>query len=211
MRFAAEKYLGRVTTRIATLLTPPYKSRHYLASLYEHGFIAPGAIIHHDRLHLGKNVYIGGGVIIHKRQDGGEVVLGDRVVINEYTIIEVGKGGSLLIGDGTTIQPRCQFSAYVGHIRIGSEVQIAPSCAFYPYDHSMEPGRLMKEQPLRTRGGITIGDDAWIGYGVIVLDGVNIGEGAVIGAGSVVKTNIPDGAIAVGVPARIVKSRSQGH
>jgi len=60
---------------------------------------------------------------------------------------------------------------------------------------------------LLSKGGIVVEDDVWLGYGVIVLDGVRIGKGAVIGAGSVVNQDIPSGAIAVGVPARVVKSR----
>lgn len=52
-------------------------------------------------------------------------------------------------------------------------------------------------------------DGAWLGVGVIVLGGVRIGAGAVIGAGSVVTQDVPDGAIAVGVPARVVKMRSE--
>ena len=62
---------------------------------------------------------------------------------------------------------------------------------------------------MKTRGGIRIADDVWIGFGVVVLDGVQIGEGAVIGAGSVVKSDIPSGAIAVGVPAQVIKMRSE--
>ena len=52
-----------------------------------------------------------------------------------------------------------------------------------------------------------IEDDAWLGLGVIVLDGVTIGRGAVIGAGAVVTGDVPPYAIAVGVPARVVGSR----
>ncbi len=62
-------------------------------------------------------------------------------------------------------------------------------------------------QPLQTKGGIFIHDEAWLGYGVIVLSGVQIGKGAVIGAGSVVTRDVPDNAIAVGVPARVVRMR----
>ena len=52
-----------------------------------------------------------------------------------------------------------------------------------------------------------MGDHSWLGTGVIVLGGVRMGKGVVIGAGSVVTKDVPDGAIAVGVPARVVKMR----
>ena len=86
-------------------------------------------------------------------------------------------------------------------------MEIAPNCAFYPYDHGIEPGQLVAAQPVRTKGGISIGDGAWLGFGVIVLDGVRIGKGAVVGAGSVVMHDVPDGAVAFGVPARVIKMR----
>ena len=61
---------------------------------------------------------------------------------------------------------------------------------------------------MQTKGGIVIEDDVWLGFGVIVLDGVRIGKGAVIGAGAVVTKDIPEGAIAAGIPARVIKMRS---
>jgi acetyltransferase-like isoleucine patch superfamily enzyme len=64
----------------------------------------------------------------------------------------------------------------------------------------------MNTQPL-TREGIDVGEDVWIGAGCQVLDGVRIGKGAVIGAGSVVTRDIDAYAIAVGVPATVVRSR----
>jgi acetyltransferase-like isoleucine patch superfamily enzyme len=158
---------------------------------------------------LGKHIILGDGVIIFNRGEDESVVLGHEVVINKDTILESGHGGQIVIGDRTTIQPRCQLSAYKGTIRIGSDVQIAPNCAFYPYNHSMSADKPMKEQPLFSKGGINIGDDVLLGFGVIVLDGVTIGNGAVIGAGSVVNQDIPAGAIAVGAPAKVVKHRSQ--
>lgn len=109
----------------------------------------------------------------------------------------------------THIQPRCQFSAYKGSIRIGCGVQIAPYCSFYPYDHGTDPGDLISKQLVRSKGDIVTDDDAWLGVGVCVLDGARIGKGAVIGANSVVTSDIPDYSIAVGVPARVVKSRAE--
>jgi acetyltransferase-like isoleucine patch superfamily enzyme len=54
---------------------------------------------------------------------------------------------------------------------------------------------------------VEIGNDVWIGTGAIILDGVKVGNGAIIGAGAVVTKDIPDYAIAVGVPAKVIKYR----
>ncbi len=69
-----------------------------------------------------------------------------------------------------------------------------------------DPSRPVREQGIVARG-IRIGDGAWIGAGAIVLDGVTVGEGAVVGAGAVVTRDIPPYAVAVGVPARVVRQR----
>lgn len=208
MRFAGLGYFGRIATRLATWFAPPYKARHCLARYNSKGYVAPSATIHHANLHLGANVFIGDRVAIFQANNGGSVELAERVRVQNDTCIETGDGGSLKIGSGTSIQPRCQFSAYKAPIHIGCDVQIAPNCAFYPYDHGIAPGELIKKQPLQTKGGIIIDDDAWLGFGVIVLDGVRIGKGAVVGAGAVVTHDVPDGAIAVGVPARVVNMRN---
>jgi signal transduction histidine kinase len=84
------------------------------------------------------------------------------VHLHHEIIIEVGSGGSITIGPNTHIQPLCQYSAYKAAIHIGRDVQIAPFCAFYPYDHGFAPDQLIMKQPLQTRGDIVIGDDAWL-------------------------------------------------
>lgn len=58
-----------------------------------------------------------------------------------------------------------------------------------------------------SKGGVTIGNDVWIGYGATILSGVTIGNGAVIGAKAVVAKNVPDYSIVVGNPARVIKQR----
>ena len=208
MRFAGLDPLGRIATRLATWCAPPHKAGYILAGMNPLGFVAPSAIIYHSDLRLGKNVFVGDRVIIYQAKDGGPVELGDRVYIYRDTIIETGYGGSLNIGSHSGIHPRCQLNAYLGSIHIGQDVDIAPNCAFYSYDHGYAPNRPIREQPLETKGDIIVEDQAWLGVGVIVLSGIRIGKGAVIGAGSVVTRDVPDGAIAVGCPARVVKFRN---
>jgi acetyltransferase-like isoleucine patch superfamily enzyme len=208
MSFAGLDRFGRFSTRLASWFAPPYYGRCYLARLNRKGYISPSATIYHNGLHLGKNVFIGDRVVIFRDEGGGPIEIAEGAHLYGESFIQTGSGGSLKIGENTHIHPRCQISAYKSTIYIGRGVQIAPNCAVYPYDHGMSPDELIEKQPLKTKGGIIIDDDAWLGYGVIVLDGVSIGKGAVVGAGSVVTRDIRDGAIAVGVPARVIKMRT---
>ena len=64
------------------------------------------------------------------------------------------------------------------------------------------------DQGVYTKGPISIGDNSWLGTGVIVLDGVTIGNAAVIGAAAVVNKDIPPNAIAFGIPAKVKKNRN---
>lgn len=201
---------GRLAMGVAAWAMPPYRDRVLLSLMHQRGYIALSARLHHRHLRLGPHVFIGDRVLIYQADDdSGPVQLDRRVRLHQEVIIETGAGGSLIIGEQSNIQPRCQLSAYKGIIQIGTGVSIAPYCAFYPYDHSMLPEMPIRRQPLRSRGGIVIGDEAWLGVGVIVLDGVRIGAGAVVGAGSVVVHDVPDGAVAQGVPARVMMLRSE--
>jgi acetyltransferase-like isoleucine patch superfamily enzyme/tetratricopeptide (TPR) repeat protein len=207
MAFAGNGIFGRIATWFATCFTPPYWGRCQLARYHQQGYISPAAAVYHPNLQLGANVFIGDRVTIYQ-DSSGKVELGDRVHLYGDTYVQTGKKGELIIGADTHIQPRCHFCAYEVGIYIGSNVLIAPNCAFFPYDHAIAPGQLIHLQPLKSKGAIVIGDGAWLGCGVIVLQGVHIGKGAVIGAGSVVTHDIPDSAVAVGSPARVVKMRA---
>ena len=208
MRHAGMSKIGRIATRFATWFAPPHKASNALAYMNPKGYIAPSAVIYHPNLLLGANILIGDRAVIFQNKNGGPVEIGDRVQILRDTTIETGFGGSLRIGNNTCIHPRGQINAYKSPIEIGCGVDIAPNCAFYSYDHGLAPDKNISEQPLETKGKIVVDDHVWLGVGVIVLSGVRIGKGAVVGAGSVVTHDIPDGAVAVGMPARVVKMRS---
>ena len=208
MSLAGPGRLSRVAARLAGLPTPGYKSRRHLAnSGNRRGYIAPSAVLAHKDCRFGDHIFIGDDVVIYRANGGGQFVMGPRSSIHKGGIIEIGQGGIIEIGENTHIQPRCQLSAYVGKIRVGNNVQIGPACAMYPYDHGIESGATIMDQPLTSKGGIVIEDDAWLGYGVIVLDGVRIGKGAVVSAGSLVTADIPDYAVAAGMPAKAIRHR----
>ena len=209
MKRSGYQGLGRLATWLATWFSPPHYFREQLSRFSKNGYIAPTATIHHSDLKLGANVFIDDRCMIFQNTDGGQVTLGDKARIYRDTIMETGRGGSIAMGEQASIHPRCQLNAYLAPIVIGQGAMIAANCALYSYDHSVVPDIPISDQPLATKGGIYIGEESWIGTGVIVLSGVRIGDGAVIGAGSVVTHDIPDGAIAVGNPARIIKMRNE--
>ena len=209
IRFAGMNPLGRMATRLAAWYAPPYLARSHLANLNaKASYVSPKATIYHDNLCLSANVCIDDGVIIFKDKNGGPVELDRGVHLHRDVIVQTGQNGSVIIGSDTHIQPRCLISAFMGKIRIGRFGEIAPHCAFYSYDHGYKANKPIRNQPLQTKGGIVIEDDVWLGYGVIVLDGVRIRKGAVIGAGAIVTKDIPENAVAAGIPARVIKMRS---
>lgn len=208
LRRSSPHGLGRVAAWLASRHTEPYHQRSYLANLLPQGFVAASAHLSHPGLLIGNHVYVGDRVIVFRTNNGGTVELQDRVHLYGESFIETGLGGQILIEEATHIQPGCHLHAYLSEIRIGRQVEIAPGCGFYNYNHGMAPGRLIMEQPLHSKGGIRVHDGAWIGYGVTVLQGVTIGQGAVIAAGAVVTHDVPANAIAAGVPARVVGTRT---
>lgn len=207
MRFAGLGRGGRIATRLATWFAPPYKARVSLAWMNKHGFISPHATIYHRALHLGPHIFIGDGVIIFQATDGGPVALGEAVRLYGDCLIETGEGGSVAVGAHSRIHRGCHLISYKAPIHIGQDVGISQNCAFYSYNHGIAPDRPISAQPVQTKGPVVVDDHAWLGVGVIVLDGVRIGKGVVVGAGAVVTRDIPDGAIAAGVPARVVGMR----
>ena len=96
----------------------------------------------------------------------------------------------------------------VAHVTIGDDVQIGPNVQLLTPTHPLDAAqRRAKWEAARP---IVIGDNAWLGGGVIVLPGVSIGPNAVIGAGSVVTRDVPAEAVAVGNPARVTRRTGDG-
>lgn len=91
-----------------------------------------------------------------------------------------------------------------GKVTFGDNVFVAPNCGFYTAGHPLDTDR--RNAGLEYAYPIKVGNNVWIGAGVSVLPGVTIGNNTVIGAGSVVTKDIPDNAVAVGNPCRVIKN-----
>jgi maltose O-acetyltransferase len=91
----------------------------------------------------------------------------------------------------------------VCEIRIGSSTLVGPAAQIYAATHPMDAA-LRRRMELGKP--VTIGSDVWVGGGAVICPGVTIGDRAVIGAGSVVTRDVPDGVVAAGNPARVLRA-----
>lgn len=156
------------------------------------------------RIFLGSNVkFLRGAVIL--ADSTGHIEIGAESTICRYSIVQ-SAGGVISIGIDSLVGDHCNLFGQ-GNLTIGNHVMIASGVRIVPNQHTFEnPLTPIGQQPCRSVG-IVIKDDVWIGVNAVVLDGVTIGTGAIIGAGSVVTRDIPDYAIAAGVPAKVMKFR----
>jgi acetyltransferase-like isoleucine patch superfamily enzyme len=113
--------------------------------------------------------------------------------------LECWPGGLITIGNGTYLNRGAEIVA-AREVSIGRDCKIARDVIIMDTDqHALPSGELVAKP-------VTIEDRVWIGARAIILKGVTIGHDAVIGAGSVVTKDVPPGAVAVGVPARVLHS-----
>ncbi|MEU1708109.1 sugar O-acetyltransferase [Streptomyces sp. NPDC005706] len=117
--------------------------------------------------------------------------------------LHVDYGSNITVGARTFVNYNLT-ALDVAAITIGGDCQIGPNVQLLTPTHPLEPKP--RRDKLEAARPITIGDNVWIGGGAIVLPGVTIGENSVIGAGAVVTKDVPANVVAVGNPARVVRS-----
>jgi acetyltransferase-like isoleucine patch superfamily enzyme len=176
---------------------------------------------------VGRGVVFGQGVVLrhpHKIRLGDGVTVDDLVVLDAKGTsnrgIDVGRGvflgrgtilsckdGDIVIGDYGNLGFHCEiFSG--SSVTVGEHALFAAQAYLVGGGHEFErPDLAVIDQP-RTSHGIVLGNNVWLGTGARVLDGVRIGNDVVVGANAVVIADLPDGAIAAGVPARMLRSRA---
>lgn len=120
------------------------------------------------------------------------------------------EGGSIVVGNNTYFNMNVHINASVGGlIRIGECCQIGPNVVMRTANHKYDDPNVPIYQQGHIPADIHIEDDVWIAANAVILGGVRIGRGAIVGAGAVVTKDIPSMAVALGVPAKVVKFRGK--
>lgn len=169
---------------------------------------APGLVIqvpreieNPERITIGAGVKLGPGTILRARTESP----GGWLAHPEGQHIRQTFDSQIVIGDRVTATGALQLIAYE-RITIEDEVMFASNIYISDGLHGFERGDVpYKYQGIFRISPITISYGSWIGQNVTVMPGVTIGKLCIIGAHSVVTKSIPDGSIAVGSPARVIK------
>ena len=130
---------------------------------------------------------------------------GKNVNIESRAYFEDGR--LIRIGDNSGIGINARLN---GTVVIGDNVMMGQDVVIFSINHKFSRIEIpMIQQGFQEDQPVEIGDDVWIGDRAIILPGVHVGKGVVIGAGAVVAKDIPDWAVVVGNPARVVRFRNQ--
>ena len=158
---------------------------------------------HPHKIEIGDNVVVDDNCLLDAKGDTNTGIrIGSGAFIGRNTILSC-KNGDIVLAPGANIGFNCElFSA--SRVEIGQDTLLAAYCYLIGGDHDTSDAATSVLGQARVSRGVIVGAGAWLGAGVKVLDGVTIGDRAIIGAGAVVRTDVPAGATAVGVPARVV-------
>lgn len=231
MRALLEKIIARLKDDPAYRLDERYSSRQLLSITYlrarqilrgaflklsisAEGVVFCGARVvvqHGYQLKAGKSLILEEGVHINALSESG-IVLGNNVTIAKYAVLSctgviANKGTGIRMGNNSAVGAQ-SFLGGQGGIDIGNDVIMGPQVKIFSENHNYaHTSELIRKQG-ESRKGVVVGDNCWIGAGVTILDGVSIGSGSIVAAGAVVAKSIPPNSIAMGVPARVIKSRT---
>ena len=174
-----ESWIYRICRYIHLRLQKAFIRNHIMCVTPPH--ILGKIYLNAKNVKVGKNVTFYSGVYLW----GNDIEIGDNVDIGVGTIIYSNKG-----------------------VKIGKNTIIAGQCYIIDSNHAFKKGEVIQLQPMDVaEDGIIIGEDVWIAAQCSILKGARIHNHAVIGAQSLVNSEIPENAIAVGTPAKIIKYR----
>lgn len=135
---------------------------------------------------IGKGTKVHATAILRQPRN---IEIGENCIISHNNVLQAGKVTAKIV--------------------IGNNVLSAANVMMFAFNHGFYTRNIPIIQQDYEDADIIIGDDVWIGGGAVILSGVTIGRGAIIAAGAVVNCDVPEYAIAAGVPAKVIKMRPQ--
>ncbi|MFO7534450.1 MAG: acyltransferase [Kiritimatiellia bacterium] len=168
-------------------------------------------IRHPSKIRLGAGTVIDDGAVLDAKGTGNRgVAIGERAFIGRRTIVYC-KGGNITLGDRVNLGSNCQlFSS--NELSIGAGTVVG-AYSYFLSGGEYDPSSVVpfsEQSGMGTKGPLVIGANCWFGARVTVLDAAGVGDHAVVGAGAVVTKAIPADSVAVGVPARVIRSIARG-
>jgi len=187
------------------------------AQLYPWVFaqVGPGTVFgrhmtirHPHRIRLGAGVILDDYSVIDAKGETNEgISLGDGVYVGRHTIIYC-KNGNIRIGQRVNISSNCQLVSS-NDMTIGAFCVIGAYAYLLSgggYDYTMGAPRFSDQNGFITKGPLVVGENCWLGAGIVVMDAASVGEHCVVAAGAVVTQPVPAHTMVGGVPARVIKS-----
>jgi len=150
------------------------------------------------------NVFIRGNIDIRNRENG-KIIFEDNVYIDTDCRFVAAREATILLKNSCEIGLNCLINAGAD-VSIGQKTMVAGYCFFQSSNHGTKPNIPIKEQT-HTYGPIHVGNDVWVGSYVGLLPNSIVGDGAIIGAQSLVTGDIKPNSIAIGTPAKVIKTR----
>lgn len=154
----------------------------HVTSLF--GYYYVNFVLGRKRATIGRGSKVHPTVILRQAE---RISIGENCLLNHNNVLQAGKS--------------------IAKITIGNCVQTGPNVLMFAFNHGTKiNGTPMINQDYYD-ADITIEDDVWIGAGSVIAAGVTIGQGAIIASGAVVTKDVPNKAVAAGVPAKVIKYR----
>ncbi|MFZ5426238.1 MAG: acyltransferase [Thermodesulfobacteriota bacterium] len=163
-----------------------------------------------DTIILGRSVYVDRLCRLHASEASIELGECTRVMRGAYLCTYVSNARP---GEGIVTGPQCWIGVGAvlasgqGGIFLGRQVLIGPGAIIVTGNHDYRRHDLAAVEREYAGSPITVGDNAWVGAGAVVLGGVTIGRDAVVAAGAVVTSDVPEGVVVGGVPAKPLRDR----
>jgi len=161
------------------------------------------------KIKFNKRIKNNGFVVLQKNvelivEEGGELMFDNNVTIKENSIIYVKKNAKITFGQDSSTGHHTEISAN-NYIKIGKDVIMGAYSYIADSNHGYKNKSLLIRKQDMEIGSVQIGNNVWLGRGVMVLKDSIVGDNSIVAAGSVVTKKFEDNKILGGIPAKVIK------